>query len=145
MTTQGLSVARRYLPGRLTPGRVKMASAVRSDAGGSVIGLAIMFVSLVFRGLIPAPTWVWLVVLAVGVLLAVKDGISRLDVITLALAGFMIAGPLISGAYTATTDAPDLEEPIPVPPGYGFELDPDSTNLEHLYSSQPMSPKRAQV
>jgi hypothetical protein len=120
-----------------------MASVVRSDAGGSVIGLAIVLVSLVFRGLIPAPIWVWLVVLAVGVLLAVKDGISGLDVITLAVAGFMIVGPLISGAYTATTDAPDLEEPIPVPSGYGFELDPDSTNLEHLYDSQPMAPERA--
>src|SRR4029453_15738721 len=100
MTTQGLSVARRYLPGRLTPGRGKMARAVRRDAGGRVSGLAIVFVSLVFRGLIPAPTWVWLVVLAVGVLLAVKDGISRLDVITLALAGFMIVRSLSSVAST---------------------------------------------
>jgi len=83
-----------------------MASAVRSDAGGSVIGFAIVFVSLVFRGFIPAPTWVWFVVLAVGVLLAVKDGISGLDVVTLGLAGFMIVGPLISGEYTATTDGP---------------------------------------
>ena len=110
-----------------------MASTVRDDAGGSVFGFAIVFVSFVFRSLIPAPTGVWLVVLAVGVLLAVKDGISGLDVITLALAGFMVVGPLISGAYTATTDAADLEEPIPVPSGYGFELDPRSTNLEHLY------------
>ena len=122
-----------------------MASAVRSDAGGSVIGFAIVFVSLVFRGLIPAPTWVWLVVLAVGVLLAVKDGISGLDVITVALAGFMIVGPLISGAYTATTDAADLEEPIPVPSGYGFELDPRSTNREHLYRSESMPLGRAQL
>jgi hypothetical protein len=47
-----------------------MASTVRSDAGGSVIGFAIVFVSFVFRSLIPAPTWVWLVVLAVGFLLS---------------------------------------------------------------------------
>ena len=122
-----------------------MASAVRSDAGGSVIGFAIVFVSLVFRGFIPAPTWVWFVVLAVGILLAVKDGISGLDVVTLGLAGFMIVGPLISGAYTATTDAPDLEEPIPVPSGYGFELDPRSTNLEHLYRSESMPLGRAEL
>ena len=51
-----------------------MASTVRGDAGGSIIGFVIAFVSFVFRGFIPAPTWVWLVVLAVGVLLAVKDG-----------------------------------------------------------------------
>ena len=86
-----------------------MASAARDDAGGSVIGFAIVFVSFVFRGFIPAPTWVWLVVLAVGVLLAVKDGISGLDVVTLALAGFMIVGSLMSVANTATTDAPDLD------------------------------------
>ena len=54
-----------------------MASAARDDAGGSVMGFAIVFVSFVFRGFIPAPTWVWLVVLAVGVLLAVKDGITE--------------------------------------------------------------------
>ena len=121
-----------------------MASAVRSDAGGSVIGFAIVFVSLVFRGFIPAPPWVWFVVLAVGVVLAVKDGIGGLDVVTLGLAGFMIVGPLVSGSLTAMSDAPDLEEPIPVPSGYGFELDPRSTNLEHLYRSESMSLERAQ-
>ena len=122
-----------------------MASAVRSDAVGSLSGFVIVFVSFVFRGFIPAPSWVWFVVLAVGVLLAVKDGISGLDVVTLGLAGFMIVGPLISGAYTATTDAPDLEEAIPVPSGYGFELDPRSTNLEHLYRSGSMPLGQAQV
>jgi hypothetical protein len=120
-----------------------MASTARDDAGGSVIGFAIVFVSFVFRSFVPAPTWVWLVALAVGVLLAVKDGISGLNLITLGLAGFMIVGPLVSGAYTATADAPDLEEPIPVPSGYGFELDPRSTNSEHLYESQPMPARQA--
>jgi hypothetical protein len=125
-------------------GRVTMASTVRSDAGGSVIGFAIVFVSLVFRALIPAPAWVLFVVLAVGVLLAVKDGISGLDVITLGLAGFMIVGPLMSGAFTSRTDAPDVEEPIPVPTGYGFKLNADSTNLEHKYDSGRMPPKQAE-
>jgi hypothetical protein len=74
-------------------GTGEVASALRSDVGGSVIGFAIVFVSLVFRSFIPGPTWVWLAVPA-------------------------IVGPLISGAYTATTDAADLEEPIPVPSGY---------------------------
>jgi hypothetical protein len=122
-----------------------MASTVRGDASGSVTGFVIVFVSFVFRSLIPAPTWVWLVVLAAGVLLAVKDGISGLDVVTLGLAGFMIVGPLISGAYTGMSDADDLEEPIPVPSGYGFELDPRSTNLEHLYRSESMPLERAQL
>jgi hypothetical protein len=119
-----------------------MASTVRDKAGGSVVGFAIVFVSFVFRGLVPAPSWFWLVVLAAGVLLAVKDGISGLDLITLGLAGVMIVGPLLADA--ATPNPPDLEEPIPVPSGYGFELDPDSTNLEHLYESGPITPKRAQ-
>jgi hypothetical protein len=122
-----------------------MASTVRSDVGGSVIGFAIVFVSFVFRGFIPAPTWVWLLVLAVGVLLAVKNGIRGLDVITLGIAGFMIVGPLVSGAITATTTAADLEEPIPVPSGYGFKLNPDSTNLEHKYDSGRVPPQQAEV
>jgi UDP-N-acetylmuramyl pentapeptide phosphotransferase/UDP-N-acetylglucosamine-1-phosphate transferase len=59
-----------------------MASTVRSDTGGSVIGFAIVFVSFVFRSFIPAPTWVWLVILAVGVLLAIHlldDAQERLE------------------------------------------------------------------
>jgi hypothetical protein len=122
-----------------------MASAARDDAGGSVIGFAIVFVSLVFRGFIPAPTWVWLVVLAVGVLLAVKDGISGLDVVTLALAGFIVVGSLTSVANTATTDAPDLtlKEPIPAPAGYGFRLDDSYQASTRTYRSEPIPGKTA--
>jgi hypothetical protein len=118
-----------------------MASTVRSDAGGSVIGFAIVFVSFVFRSLIPAPTWVWLAILAVGVLLAVKDGISGLDVVTLALTGFMIVGSLTSIASTAT-DAPDLtlKEPIPLPSGYGFRLDGSVQDSTRTYRSEPLPP-----
>jgi hypothetical protein len=118
-----------------------MASTVRTDAGGSVIGFTIVFVSFVFRSFIPAPTWVWLVVLAVGVLLAVKDGISGLDVVTLALAGFMIVGSLMSVANTPTSDAPDLRklnEPIPVPAEYGFRLDGLQGDFERTYRSKPI-------
>ena len=122
-----------------------MSSTVGSDPVGSVLGFVVVFVSFVFRGFIPAPTWVWLLVLAVGVLLAVKNGIRGLDVITLGIAGFMIVGPLVSGAFTATTTAADLEEPIPVPSGYGFKLNPDSTNFEHKYDSGRLPPQRAEV
>ena len=122
-----------------------MASTVRDDTGGSVIGLAIVFVSFVFRGFIPAPSWVWLVVLAVGVLLAVKDGISGLDVVTLGLAGFMIVGTLMSVANTATTDAPDLtlKEPIPAPAEYGFRRNDSDRDSARVYRSQPMRGKMA--
>ncbi len=97
------------------------------------------------RGCIPAPTWVWLVVLAVGVLLAVKDGISGLDVVTLGLAGFMIVGSLMSLASTATTDAPDLtlKEPIPVPAGYDFRLDGLHRDFARTYRSKPIPAKTA--
>ena len=135
----------RYLPERLIPGRVKMASTVRDDAGGSSVAFAIVFLTFVFRGFIQMPSWVWWVVLAAAVLLAVKDGIRGLDVITLGIAGFIIVGPLVSGVITGTTTAPDLEEPIPVPSGYGFKLNPDSTNLEHKYDSGRLPPQRAEV
>ena len=123
-----------------------MASTVRDDPVGSVIGFAIVFVSFVFRGFIPAPTWVWLVVLAVGALFAVKDGISGLDVITLVLAGYMIVGSLMSGANTAASDAPylrKLNEPIPVPAGYGFKLDGLQRDFERHYRSMPIPAKTA--
>jgi hypothetical protein len=118
-----------------------MASTVRSDAGGSVIGFAIVFVSFVFRSLIPAPTWVWLAVLAVGILLAVKDGISGLDVVTLALAGFLIVGSVMSVADTAT-EAPDLtlKEPIPVPARYGFRQEDSAVDSTRIYRSEPLPP-----
>jgi hypothetical protein len=118
-----------------------MASTAQDDAGGSVIGFVIVFVSFVFRSLIPAPPWVWLAVLAVGILLAIKDGISGLDVVTLALAGFLIMGSVMSVADTAT-EAPDLTlmEPIPVPSGYGFKLDGSVQNSTRTYRSEPLPP-----
>jgi hypothetical protein len=80
----------------------------------------------------------------VGVLLAVKDGISGLDMVTLGLAGFMIVGSLTSTTSTATTDPPDLKlkEPIPVPAEYGFRLE-DSVGSARVYRSQPMRGKTA--
>jgi hypothetical protein len=136
-----------------------MASTVRDTPGGSVIGFAIVFVSFVFRSLIPAPSWVWLVVLAAGVLLAVKGGMSGLDLIALGLAGFMIVGSLVPGDYnaigvptprsvyenTGTPDPSDLrvKEPIPVPSEYGFELDDSDHDSARLYRSQPIPAKRA--
>jgi hypothetical protein len=118
-----------------------MASTVQRDPIGSVGGFAIVFVSFIFRGWIPAPTWVWLVVLAVGVLLAVKDGISGLDVITLGFAGFMIVGTLVSVAFRATSYTPlqELKEPIPVPAGYGFE----QREFQHHYRSKWIPVKTA--
>lgn len=122
---------------RFTPDG-EMASRVRSDPVGSVSGFVIMVVAFVFSSFLPAPPWVWWAVLAVGVLLAVKGGVSGLDVITLGIAGFMIVVPLVTGAYWATSGSPDLEEPIPVPSGYGFVLGPNSTNVTHVYESEAL-------
>jgi hypothetical protein len=132
----------RYLP-KGSQRTVKMASTVQRDPVGSISGFVIVLLVFIFGSFIPAPLWVRLAVLAVGTLLAVKGGVSGLDVITLGFVVFMIGGTLVSGAYTATTDAADLEEPIPVPSGYGFELDPRSTNLEHLYRSGSMPLEQA--
>jgi hypothetical protein len=122
-----------------------MATSVRRDPIGSISGFVIVLMVFIFGSFIPAPLWVRLALLAVAVLLAVKGGISGLDVITLGFVVFMIAGPLVSGAITATTTAPDLEEPIPVVSGYGFKLNPDSTNLEHKYDSGPLPRQQAEV
>jgi hypothetical protein len=118
-----------------------MASTVQRDPVGSISGFVVVFVSFVFCSLIPAPTWVWLIVLAVGVLLAVKDGISGLDVVTLVLAGFLIVGSVMSVTDTAT-EAPNLtlKEPIPVPSGYGFKLDGSVQNSTRTYESEPLPP-----
>jgi hypothetical protein len=99
-----------------------MASTVQRDPVGSISGFVIVLLVFIFGSFIPAPLWVRLAVLAVGTLLAVKGGVSGLDVITLGFVVFMIGGTLVSGAYTATTDAADLEEPIPVPSGRTAEL-----------------------
>jgi hypothetical protein len=136
-----------------------MASTARDNPGGSVIGFAIVFVSFVFRSLIPAPSWVWLVALAAGVLLAVKGGINGLDLVTFGLAGFMIVGSLVRDDFKAigvptrpsvyenpaTPDPSDLKlkEPIPVPAVYGFRLEDSHHDSARLYRSQPMRAKTA--
>jgi hypothetical protein len=143
LVTQVLSGEGRYLP-KGSHRKVKMASTVQRDPVGSISGFVIVLLVFIFGSFVPAPLWVRLAVLAVATLFAVKGGVSGLDVITLGFIVFMIGGSLISGAYTATTDAADLEEPIPVPSGYSFELDPRSTNLEHLYRSGSMPLGQAQ-
>jgi hypothetical protein len=63
------------------------------------------------------------------------------------LAGLLVAWSLIGLVVFDTTrgDARDTEEPIPVPAGYGFQLDPDSTNVEHMYDSDQMPAKQARI
>ena len=120
-----------------------MASTVERDPVGSISGFVIVLMVFIFGSFVPAPFWVRLAVLAVATLLAVKGGVSGLDVITLGFVLFMIGGSLVSGAFNATTEAPDLtplKEPIPVPSGYGFKLEGSVQNSTHTYRSEPLPP-----
>ena len=117
-----------------------MASTVQRDPVGSISGFVIVLLVFIFGSFVPAPLWVRLAVLAVATLLAVKGGVSGLDVITLGFVLFMVGGSLVSGAFNATTEAPDLtlKEPIPVPSGYGFRLVGSVQNPTHTYRSEPL-------
>ena len=119
-----------------------MASTVQRDPVGSISGFVIVLMVFIFGSFIPAPLWVRLAVLAVATLLAVKGGVSGLDVITLGFVLFMIGGSLVSGAFNATTEAPDptLKEPIPVPSGYGFKLEGSGQNSTRTYRSELLPP-----
>jgi hypothetical protein len=122
-----------------------MASTVQRDPVGSISGFVIVLLVFIFGSFIPAPLWVRLAVLAVATLLAVKGGVSGLDVITLGFVLFMMGGSLISGAYTATTEAriPTLKEPIPVPSEYGFTRDDSDEDGTRTYKSDPIPVKTA--
>jgi hypothetical protein len=63
------------------------------------------------------------------------------------IAGAVVAWSLVGFLIFDTTpdEASGLEEPIPVPSGYGFELDRQSTNVEHIYESRPMSNGQART
>src|SRR5918995_4815807 len=105
----------------------------------ALVGLLIA-VAAVFIPAVPPMLSVGLAIL--GFVLTMFVGRSIYSLMAGVLVVWSVFGMLLANA--ATSDAPDLEEPIPVPKGYGFELDPDSTNLEHMYDSQPMPPRRAE-
>ncbi len=118
-----------------------MATSVERDPIGSISGFVIVLLVFVFGSFIPGPMWVRLAALAIATLLAVKGGISGLDVITLGFVVFMIGGSLVSGGFIAASEAPELKklhEPIRVPAGYGFELDGLQRDFDHQYQSKPM-------
>jgi hypothetical protein len=113
-------------------------SVIERNASIGFLGLLTTVAGLfVLPWFLPIPT-----VLSVGlgifgfVLTLFEWGIYSL------FAGGLVAWSLFTLVLTSTAmpDAPDLKEPIPVPTGHGFELDPDSTNVEHMYDSRPMPP-----
>ena len=65
------------------------------------------------------------------------------------LAAAIFAMPLVTRVLAGRA-SPDLEEPIPVPSGYGFVLGSDSTNVTRVYESKTLlgherAAKKAQV
>jgi hypothetical protein len=127
-------------------------STSRSDPGGGVVGFGIVLLTVIFSatGLaIPLP--VYLLLIAMGTVLAVRSaGLTGFGLAALVLAALMFAMPLVSRLVFAAGASPDLEEPIPVPSGYGFVLGSDSTNVTHVYASKTLlghdkAAKKAQV
>ena len=96
-----------------------------------------IFLAFAFGGALGLPESVRLLVIGVGVLLALLSaGMRGLGLAALVLAGVVFAMPLVTRGLAGSA-SPDLEEPIPVPSGYGLVLEP-STNVMHLYASKTL-------
>jgi hypothetical protein len=102
---------------------------------GLVITVAAVFV-------LPVPPVLSIGLATFGFVLTMFEGRSIYSLMAGGLVAWSVFVLLMARA--ASPDAPNLAEPIPVPSGYGFELDPRSTNREHLYRSRSMPLGRAQ-
>ncbi len=115
-------------------------STSRSGPGGGVVGFAIVLLTFAFRAMglaIPLP--VYFLLIAVGTVLAVRSaGLSGFGLAALVLGAFIFAMPLVTRLVLAAGASPDLEEPIPVPSGYGLMLESQSTNITHVYASKTL-------
>jgi hypothetical protein len=115
-------------------------STSRSDPGGGVVGFAIVLLAFVLRAMgldIPLP--VYFLLIAVGTVLALTSaGLSGFGLGALVFGALIFAMPLITRLVFAAQASPDLEEPIPVPSGYGLVLEGESTNVMHVYASKTL-------
>lgn len=116
-------------------------STSRWDPGGGVVGFGIVLLTVILSAMglaIPFPVNLLLIVM--GTVLAVKSaGLTGFGLAALVLAALMFAMPLVSRLVFAAGASPDLEEPIPVPSGYGFVLDEaESSNVTHEYASKTL-------
>jgi hypothetical protein len=128
-----------------------MATASRSDEGGGVVGFAIVFLTVVLSAVgFATPFPLYVLLLVVGTVLAVRAaGLSGFGLAALVLVALAVAMSLVPRVL-AGQQSPDLEEPVPVPSGYGFVLGSDSTNVTHVYASKTLvgherAAKKAQV
>lgn len=114
-------------------------SRTRSDPGGGVVGCAIVLLTLVAAAILRLPAPVYYLLIALGTVLALKSaGLSGFGLATLVLVIIVFVGlPVVSLVLTGPV-SPDLKEPIPVPAGYGLVLQPDSTNVMHVYASKTL-------
>jgi hypothetical protein len=103
---------------------------------GLIIAVAAVFV-------LPVPPILSVGLAILGFLLTMLEGRSIYRLFAGALVAWSVFGLVLTSAATPR-QAPDLEEPIPVPSAYGFKLAPGSTNVEHSYASQPIPANRAQ-
>jgi hypothetical protein len=103
---------------------------------GLIIALAAVFV-------LPVPRVLSIGLAIFGFLLTMLEGSSIYRLFAGALVAWSIFGVVLTSA-TTSGQAPDLQEPIRVPSGYGFKLAPGSTNAQHSYASQPIPADRAQ-
>lgn len=107
------------------------------DPGGGVLGFVIAILAFALGGALGMPPSVRLIAIGVGVLLAVRSaGMTGFGLGALVLAAVAFAMPLATRVI-AGSPSPDLEEPIPVPSGYGLVLQP-STNQMHVYASNTL-------
>jgi hypothetical protein len=102
------------------------------------VGLVITVVAVF---VLPLPPVLSIGLAVFGFLLTMLEGRTIYRLFAGALLGWSVFVLLLTGAVRPA-EVPDLREPIPVPSGYGFKLDPGSTNLEHTYRSEPVRPKQ---
>jgi hypothetical protein len=115
-------------------------STSRSDPGGGVLGFGIVLLTVIFSAMgLAIPLHAYLFLIVVGTVLAVRSaGLTGFGLGALVLAALMVAMPLVSRLVFAAGASPDLEEPIPVPSGYGLVLEAESTNATHVYASKTL-------
>jgi hypothetical protein len=114
-------------------------SLVDRNSPITYVGLIITVAAVFVLPLPPVPS---IGLATFGFLLTMLEGRSIFRLFAGALVAWSLFVLVLTGR--ATYQAQDLDEPVPVPSGYGFQLDPGSTNLQHSYASEPVPAKRAQ-
>lgn len=121
-------------PARARRQRRRGANVAEGRSGLAIAAFVLSFLAMVLPFLF-GPSKLFLLFASLGIVLGFLGGGLRLGVGTVAigLGVLLIAGSLFSPAdrgFEAT-----LAEPVPVPPGYGFERSALSNEVQHIYFS----------